>query len=111
MNQDQPYTLADYRNAPSGEGPLAAEWADKPHRLVYDLVAKLEKMRTDEEIQRAVELMNHQIIELGPQTPLWALACALKLCLEWTQGDFNDFGQMLADTEAKIALEGKSCPN
>jgi len=27
----------DYRNAPSNTGPLAAEWLDKPHRLVYDL--------------------------------------------------------------------------
>lgn len=35
------YTLDDYRNAPSGVGPLAAQWADKPHRLVYDLASKL----------------------------------------------------------------------
>jgi len=31
--------LENYRNAPSGIGPLADTWADKPHRLVYDLVA------------------------------------------------------------------------
>lgn len=30
--------LEDYRNAPSGVGPLAPEWKDKPHRLVYDLI-------------------------------------------------------------------------
>lgn len=30
-------SLDDYQNAPSGIGPLAAEWRDKPHRLVYDL--------------------------------------------------------------------------
>lgn len=35
------YTLDDYRNAPSGIGPLAAEWRDKPHRLVYDLINRL----------------------------------------------------------------------
>jgi len=33
----QGQTLDDYRNAPSDIGPLADEWADKPHRLVYDL--------------------------------------------------------------------------
>ena len=38
-----PYTLEDYRNAPSGIGPLAAEWHDKPHRLVYDLCTALEQ--------------------------------------------------------------------
>jgi hypothetical protein len=36
------YTLDDFRNAPSGKGPLAAEWADKPHRLIYDLCHRLE---------------------------------------------------------------------
>jgi len=34
-------TLADYINGVSGVGPLAYEWADKPHRLVYDLVRKV----------------------------------------------------------------------
>lgn len=36
-----PHDLEDYWRAPSGEGPLAAEWKDKPHRLVYDLIAAL----------------------------------------------------------------------
>lgn len=35
------YTLEDYRNAPSGIGPLASEWQDKPHRLLYDLCNRL----------------------------------------------------------------------
>lgn len=35
------YSLEDYWLAPSGQGPLAAEWKDKPHRLVYDLIAAL----------------------------------------------------------------------
>jgi chromosome segregation ATPase len=34
-----------YRNAPSGIGDLANEWKDKPHRLVYDLVAYIEKIQ------------------------------------------------------------------
>lgn len=36
---------ADYRNAPSGIGPRAAEWKDKPHRLVYDLCTEVERLR------------------------------------------------------------------
>jgi hypothetical protein len=34
----------DYRNAPGGDGPEAANWADKPHRLVYDLCAEIERL-------------------------------------------------------------------
>jgi hypothetical protein len=37
------YEIEDYRNAPSGLGPLADEWKDKPHRLVYDLCKRLEQ--------------------------------------------------------------------
>jgi len=40
-----PHPLEDYRNAPSEKGPLAAEWADKPHRLLYDLCTVLEQAR------------------------------------------------------------------
>jgi hypothetical protein len=35
----------DYWKAPSGEGPQAATWKDKPHRLVYDLVGEVERLR------------------------------------------------------------------
>lgn len=38
------HALEDYRNAPSNIGPLAAQWIDKPHRLVYDLKTALEKV-------------------------------------------------------------------
>lgn len=38
------YTLNDYRNAPSGVGPLADEWEDKPHRLLYDLLSALDRI-------------------------------------------------------------------
>ena len=34
-------TPQDYKDAVNGIGPLAPEWADKPHRLVYDLVSAL----------------------------------------------------------------------
>ena len=35
------HPLEAYWRAPSGQGPLAAEWADKPHRLIYDLIAAI----------------------------------------------------------------------
>ena len=34
-------TPQDYKDAVNGIGPLAHEWADKPHRLVYDLASAL----------------------------------------------------------------------
>lgn len=36
-----PYDLVNYIEALSGDGPLAYDWADKPHRLVFDLIAAL----------------------------------------------------------------------
>lgn len=38
---------ADYMNAPCGTGPLAAQWDDKPHRLVYDLCAEIDSLRAE----------------------------------------------------------------
>jgi hypothetical protein len=37
----------DYRCAPEGEGPLAYEWSDKPHRLVYDLSGAVERLTAE----------------------------------------------------------------
>ena len=36
----------DYRNAPSGVGPLAVEWGYSPHRLIYDLCAEVDNLRS-----------------------------------------------------------------
>lgn len=38
------YTTEDYRNAPSGLGPLSYTWTDKPHRLIYDLIKYIESV-------------------------------------------------------------------
>lgn len=38
-------SLDDYMSAVDGLGPLAGEWADKPHRLVYDLVKEARSVR------------------------------------------------------------------
>jgi len=35
----------DYRDALGGEGPQAGQWADKPHRLVYDLCNEVERLQ------------------------------------------------------------------
>jgi len=43
-------TAEDFRVAISGHGPLAGEWADKPHRLVYDLLRVIDAYH-----QRAAE--------------------------------------------------------
>lgn len=37
--------LWDYHRAPSGEGPHAYAWKDKPHRVVYDLTGLCAKQR------------------------------------------------------------------
>jgi len=34
-----------YRHAVNGVGPLAHTWRDKPHRLVYDLCAEVDRLR------------------------------------------------------------------
>lgn len=36
---------SDYRVAPSGMGPHADTWADKPHRLIYDLCNEVDRLR------------------------------------------------------------------
>lgn len=36
------FTTKDYRDAISGEGPLAYAWSDKPHRLLRDLIKFIE---------------------------------------------------------------------
>jgi hypothetical protein len=46
-------TLGEYRNATSGIGPLAHEWDDKPHRLVFDLINEVKRL--NEELELAQE--------------------------------------------------------
>lgn len=40
------YSLNEFHLAPSGAGPLAYTWKDKPHRLVYDLIAAVKYYAT-----------------------------------------------------------------
>ena len=46
----------DYRLAPSGEGPHADTWKDKPHRLVYDLCAEIERLHAQEKVPHPLDL-------------------------------------------------------
>jgi len=43
---DTGYTTKDYRDAMGGEGPLAYQWKDKPHRLIYDLCREVEHLQS-----------------------------------------------------------------
>lgn len=45
--QEDAIVTSDYRLAPSGEGPLAYTWDDKPHRLVYDLCGEVDTLRAE----------------------------------------------------------------
>lgn len=45
-----PLNTEDYRYAPGGEGPQAATWKDKPHRLIYDLCTEVERLRAAREV-------------------------------------------------------------
>ena len=53
--------LLDFHFAVDGSGPLANEWMDKPHRLVYRLTGMLSDLRDarrardDEEIARLIQ--------------------------------------------------------
>lgn len=40
-------TTDDYRKSPGGEGPLAYQWEDKPHRHVYDLCGAVEEQAAE----------------------------------------------------------------
>ncbi len=37
----------DYKDGVYGEGPEAEQWADKPHRLVYDLCGEIDRLRKE----------------------------------------------------------------
>lgn len=45
----------DARMAIVGEGPLAYDWADKPHRIVYDLCREIERIAAIELTPTAVD--------------------------------------------------------
>jgi hypothetical protein len=49
QEQERPFMtdkeLEDYKLGPSGIGDQADTWKDKPHRLVYDLVSEIKRMK------------------------------------------------------------------
>lgn len=40
-------SVRDYHVAPGGDGPLADEWRNKPHRLLYDLLGEIQALTAD----------------------------------------------------------------
>ena len=59
------HSVDDYRNAPSGEGPLAGEWADKPHRLVYDLCTQRTELEAEVERCHSIIRTEVEMTQLG----------------------------------------------
>lgn len=66
------YLLEDYHLAPSGEGPLASEWEDKPHRLLYDLIAAIRAERSgttkSQRVCFACNQPNPYLLSVGDKT-------------------------------------------
>lgn len=59
-------SITDYHIAPGGDGPLGAEWEDKPHRLLYDVLGEVQYLRTqlraaESAIQKAHEAQTPKI--------------------------------------------------
>lgn len=72
-----PLNTKDYRLAPSGEGPRAGEWADKPHRLVYDLCGEVERLQAEAGSPAEVIICTwcgQQTVVLNPPPNFFALA-------------------------------------
>ena len=46
------------RLAPSGIGPLAYTWSDKPHRLLYDLCHEVERLEAENAELRGTKQVN-----------------------------------------------------
>lgn len=47
-----PHKLEAYYDAMSGEGDVAYDWKDKPHRLIYDLIAYCRFLEEELECER-----------------------------------------------------------
>jgi len=85
-------TLDDYRHAPSRTGPLGATWADKPHRLLYDLVAEIEQLRRlldAAKAQAEAELSRGYTVDVRHRAELdeWARLARAELAMSWAHLD------------------------
>lgn len=40
-------SITELRDAPSGKGPYASEWKDKPHRLLYDACNEIARLQLE----------------------------------------------------------------
>ncbi len=76
LNREKSHTLPngerayDYRQAISGDGPLAGQWNDKPHRLVYDLLRVVDMYRQKLDVlEGKPNAMTHSYSDLGGYEP------------------------------------------
>lgn len=63
-------TTEDYRRALSGEGEfgsLGYDWSDKPHRLVYDLCAEIDRLRS--QVDKLENELGHQMAVAAGEAP------------------------------------------
>jgi hypothetical protein len=85
----------DYRSAVNGEGPLAATWADKPHRLVYDLCGEIERLR----------MVAGERIEMSPAVVLAHMRAACSAAVELGVETVTD-AQMVVDRSLPMVVMG-----
>lgn len=102
--------LQDYRNAPSGVGPLADTWKDKPARLIYDLVVEVRACIAErEDAQRTADEFHRQLEEANAKWSAQFWACLNSLALAELPITVNDKNQVeipeLYDVAKKICHE------
>jgi hypothetical protein len=112
-----------FRMAVSGQGPLAYQWSDKPHRLLYDacsiiesqaamrqptqsdaLREALEKVITSSNLEKAHEIAATTLEELRQPTQSDALVAALVEASEGLKQDLLNRAEW--DDDAKVVCAG-----
>jgi hypothetical protein len=93
-----------WRLAPSGDGYFAHEWADKPHRLLYDACAEVERLNAGY-LERGAEIERLRKVAIGVAASLAAAISLLerggKAAKKAAPSD-KMFDQMLTDYRASL---------
>ncbi len=111
-------SLDDYWKAP-GSGPLHAAWENKPHRIVYDLIAAL--LYYEKEANARPAPVKFPISDLSGSNPIaQTLLAALDLSMStremmeffaskgWPSGDRERSDRITI--EAKLVIDGREFP-
>ena len=101
---EQKLLTDDYRLAMGGEGPQAAQWKDKPHRLVYDLCREVDRLqqRVDAGAEALLVVAGMESIRgrlfIQRDPPGW---------LAWQEDGPDCYGDtLLAALEQAVAVKG-----